>query len=63
MNGPPATQDKRASQANAAESLSLEVKLLPLTDTDPLRDRQLAVIVKLLRRAAAEAEHSGPPRA
>ncbi len=60
MSGAP-TQDKRSSRADAAEALSLNVTLLPLADTDPLRDRQLAVIVQLLRRAAAEAE-SGPPR-
>lgn len=52
------TQDKRASRADATEALSLNVTLLPLADTDPLRDRQLAVIVQLLRRAAAEAEQS-----
>jgi hypothetical protein len=61
MSGAP-TQGQRASQADATEALSLKVTLLPLADTDPLRDRQLAVIVQLLRRAAAEAEQSGPPR-
>jgi hypothetical protein len=61
MSGAP-TQDKRASQADATETLGLKVTLLPLPDADPLRDRQLAVIVQLLRRAAAEGKQSGPPR-
>lgn len=62
MSGLPISQDKPASRANVTEALSLKVTLLPLADTDPLRVRQLAVIAQLLRRAAAESEHSGTRR-
>jgi hypothetical protein len=40
-----------------AEGLKVTIRVIPLPDSDanPLRARQLAVIVNLLRRAAAEA--------
>jgi len=47
----------RATDARAAEELTVTIRAIPLpnADTNPLRAQQLAVIVDLLRRAAAEA--------
>jgi hypothetical protein len=47
----------RASGAQEAEGLTVTIRAIPLPnpDTNPLRAQQLAVIVDLLRRAAAQA--------
>jgi hypothetical protein len=44
-------------EASSSDALKLTVRITPLTDpeSNPLRVQQLTVIVKLLRRAAAEA--------
>ncbi len=45
------------AEPRPAEGLKVTIRVIPLPDSDanPLRARQLAVIVNLLRRAAAEA--------
>lgn len=52
-----ATPKPAGSELESSDGLKLTVTVVPLPDpaSNPLRGQQLAVIVKLLRRAATEA--------
>lgn len=65
---PPVSEQPAASEQVLAEppttdGLAVTVRVIPLPDheSNPLRARQLAVIVDLLRRAAAEREEQDAP--
>jgi hypothetical protein len=54
---PSPTSSDRAHESSSSDGLKVTIKVIQLPDSEsnPLRARQLAVIVSLLRRAAAEA--------
>ncbi|MGH2904716.1 MAG: hypothetical protein ACRDK7_14200 [Solirubrobacteraceae bacterium] len=61
--GEPESRERVPAGPPAADGLALTVRVVPLPDHErnPLRARQLAVIVDLLRRAAAEREKQDAP--